>query len=146
MRALAGAHDLLTNDNWQQASLVDLVGKALDAFQEKHRNRFSIDGPDGILLDAHKSSMLVMALHELATNAAKYGALSNEKGQVGVTWKKLGDDPPMRVQLCWKESGGSPVDPPKRKGFGSLLIEHTIQNYLGQARLDFDICSIEMSL
>jgi PAS domain S-box-containing protein len=70
LHALAGAHDLLTNDNWQQASLTDLVNRALDPFRQKHR--FLVDGPDGIFLDAHKSSMLVMALHELATNAAKY--------------------------------------------------------------------------
>ena len=148
LHALAGAHDLLTNDNWQQASLTDLVNRALDPFRQKHR--FLVDGPDGIFLDAHKSSMLVMALHELATNAAKYGALSNEKGQVRITWERLADELPKGFRLCWKESGGPPVKRPKRKGFGSLLIQRGIQNHLGQARLDFDpqglFCSIEMCL
>jgi two-component system CheB/CheR fusion protein len=150
LHALAGAHDLLTNDNWHQAALVELVGKALDAFQEKRRERFLIDGPDGIFLDAQKSSLLVMALHELATNATKYGALSNDKGQVRIAWEILADGPPQRFRLCWKESGGPPVQPPKQKGFGSLLIERALQYQLGQARLDFDpqglVCSIEMSL
>ena len=150
LHALAGAHDLLRDDNWHQAALIDLVGKALNAFREKHRERFVIDGPDGIFLDAQKSSLLVMALHELATNAVKYGALSNETGRVRVAWDISGDEAPKRFRLCWKESGGPPVSPPKQKGFGSLLIERALQNQLGQARLDFDpgglVCSIEISL
>jgi PAS domain S-box-containing protein len=150
LHALAGAHDLLIDDNWHQAALSDLVGKALKAFRDKHRERFFIDGPDGIFLDAQKSSLLVMALHELATNAVKYGALSNETGQVRVVWKILGDGQSKRFQLCWTESGGPPVHPPGQKGFGSLLIERALQNHLGQARLDFDpqglVCSIEISL
>ena len=150
LHALAGAHDLLRDDNWHQAALVELVGKALNAFQDKHRERFFIDGPDGIFLDAQKSSMLVMILHELATNAVKYGALSNENGQVCVVWERLGDDPAKRLRLNWKESGGPPVSPPAEKGFGSLLIERALQNHMGQARLDFAPqglqCSIEIFL
>ena len=150
LHALAGAYDLLRDDNWQQAALSDLVGKALNVFQDKHRERFVIDGPDGIFLDAHKSSLLVMALHELATNAVKYGALSNETGQVRVAWETSADGPAKSFRLCWTESGGPPVNPPKQKGFGSLLIERALQNQLGQARLDFDpqglVCSIEISL
>ena len=150
LHALAGAHDLLRDDNWHQAALIDLVGKALNAFRDTHRERFVIDGPDGIFLDAQKSSLLVMALHELATNAVKYGALSNETGQVRVVWDTSGDDAPKRFRLCWKESGGPPVSPPKQKGFGSLLIERALQSQLGPARLDFDpgglVCSIEISL
>jgi len=149
LHALAGAHDLLTNDNRHQAALVDLIARALIPFQDKHRERFVIDGPDGIFLDAQKSSLLVMVLHELATNAVKYGALSNETGQVRVAWATSGDGLAKRFRLCWKESGGPPVDPPQQKGFGSLLIERALQNRLGQARLDFDpqglVCSIEIS-
>jgi PAS domain S-box-containing protein len=150
LHALAGAHDLLTNDNQHQAALVDLIGRALIPFQDKHRERFFIDGPDGIFLDAQKASLLVMALHELATNAVKYGALSNESGQVCVVWETLADAPPKRFRLCWTERGGPPVSPPAQKGFGSLLIERALQNHLGQARLDFApqglVCSIEISL
>ena len=150
LHALAGAHDLLRDDNWHQAALIDLVGKALNAFQDKHHERFFIDGPDGIFVDAQKSSMLVMVLHELATNAVKYGALSNENGQVRVVWERLGDDPAKRFRLNWQESGGPPVSPPAEKGFGSLLIERALQNHMGQARLDFDPqglrCSIEIFL
>jgi two-component system, chemotaxis family, CheB/CheR fusion protein len=149
LHALAGAHDLLRDDNWHQAALIDLVGKALNAFQEKHRERFVIDGPGGIFLDAQKSSLLVMALHELATNAAKYGALSNETGQVRV-WQISADGAAKGVRLSWQESGGPPVNPPQQKGFGSLLIERALQSELGQARLDFHpdglVCTMEISL
>jgi two-component system, chemotaxis family, CheB/CheR fusion protein len=150
LHALAGAHDLLRDDNWHRAALRDLIGKALNAFQDRHRQRFVIEGPDGIFLDAQKSSLLVMAMHELATNAAKYGALSNETGRVRLAWETSGGDPAKRVRLCWQESGGPPVSPPKQKGFGTLLIERALQGQLGQARLDFDpaglVCSMEISL
>ncbi len=150
LHALAGAHDLLTSDNRHQAALADLVGRAIIPFQEKRRERFVIDGPNGIFLDGQKASLLIMVLHELATNAAKYGALSNETGQVRVAWETSGGDPPKRFRLCWKERGGPPVSPPAQKGFGSLLIERALQNQLGQARMDFDpqglVCSIEISL
>jgi PAS domain S-box-containing protein len=149
LQTLAGAHDLLKNDNWQRAALIDLVGRALDPFQDKHRDRFLVDGPDGIFLDAQKSSLLAMALHELATNAVKYGALSNEKGRVRIAWEIPRDDPPKRFQLRWQESGGPPVNPPGQRGFGSLLIERALQNHLGQAQLDFDprglVCLMEIS-
>jgi two-component sensor histidine kinase len=93
---------------------------------------------------------LLRPLHELATNAVKYGALSNEIGQVRVVWQTLAAGPSKRFRLCWTESGGPPVRPPAQRGFGSLLIERAMQNHLGQARLDFEpqglICSIEISL
>jgi two-component system, chemotaxis family, CheB/CheR fusion protein len=150
LHALAAAHDLLTIDHWHQASMLELVGKALDPFQEKHSARLVIDGQDGIFLDAQQSSLLVMALHELATNAVKYGALSGDNGQVRVAWEIPQDDAPKRVRLSWKESDGPRVGQPKQKGFGSFLIERAIQNHLGQARLDFDpqglFCSIEIFL
>ena len=91
-----------------------------------------------------------MALHELATNAVKYGALSNEKGRVRIAWEIPQDDAPKRFQLRWQESGGPAVNPPEQRGFGSLLIERALQNNLGQAQSDFDpqglVCSIEISL
>lgn len=149
LHALASAHDLLRDDNWHQAPLADLVGRALDPFREEHRERFLIDGPDGIFLDAQKSSLLAMLLHELATNAVKYGALSNEKGHVHLAWEMLRSGSPKRFRLCWQESGGPTVTAPKQKGFGSLLIERALQNQLGHAQLNFDprglVCSIEIS-
>ncbi len=150
LHALAAAQDLLTNEDWQRASVEDVVGRALKAFQEKHRERFLIEGHDAIWLDGHKSSLLTMALHELATNAVKYGALSNGSGQVRVMWELLQDDQSNRLRLCWQESGGPAVKPPERKGFGSLLIERALEGALGRAQLEFDpqglVCRLEMTL
>jgi two-component system CheB/CheR fusion protein len=150
LQALAGAHDLLTLENWNRAPLRDVVDRALEAFRERHRERFLIDGPGDIWLEANKSCLLTMALHELATNAVKYGALSNGSGQVSVAWQLLGDREPSRVKLCWHESGGPPVKPPEHNGFGTMLLERALEGGQGAAHLDFDpkglICILELAL
>jgi PAS domain S-box-containing protein len=150
LHALASAHESLTNDNWHKAPLVDLVVGALAAFQEKHRERFRMNGPGGIFLDAQKSSLLVIALHELATNAVKYGALSNKTGHVRLVWELLQPDQAKYLRLLWQEIDGPRVEPPKTTGFGSLLIERSFRNDLGRSHLDFDpqglVCTLEISL
>jgi two-component sensor histidine kinase len=92
--------------------------------------------------------MLTMCLHELATNAAKYGALSNGSGQVHVNWELLGNCSDRKMRLSWRESGGPPVTAPQRKGFGSVLIEQGLVGY-GESFLDFRPdglrCSLELS-
>lgn len=150
LRALAGAHDLLTVENWSQASLRDVVDRVLEPFKEQHRDRFFIDGPDGILLDAQKSCLVSMALHELATNAVKYGALSSASGQVHLGWEILPDDlPQKKFRLRWQEHGGPPVEPPEHRGFGSLLIQQALDGEQHKATLEFDpqgvACTLEMS-
>ena len=150
LQALAGAHDLLTAESWSQASLGDVVDRALEPFKEEHRERFFIDGPDGIRLDAQKSCLVSMALHELATNAVKYGALSNTSGRVHLAWEILPADPPhRRFRLRWQEHGGPPVEPPERRGFGSLLIQQALDSEQHKAILEFNlqgvICTLEMS-
>ena len=72
-----------------------------------------------------------MALHELVTNAAKYGALTTEVGQVDITWQLIGEDKDRRLSLQWMESGGPPVSPPTRKGFGSRLVQRVLATELG---------------
>lgn len=74
---------------------------------------------------------IAMALHELATNAAKYGALTGEDGQVDITWQLVGDGKDRRLFLRWAESGGPPVVPPTRKGFGSRLVQRVLAAELG---------------
>ena len=86
LRALADAHDLLTDRNWDGAAVGDVVQRALAPFEERHRERFRVSGPDA-WLNASKSLLLAMGLHELATNAVKYGALSNGSGVVSVAWE-----------------------------------------------------------
>jgi PAS domain S-box-containing protein len=155
LQALAKAHNLLSLKSWHRAPLHDVVGTALGAFQEAHRERFVIEGPEDIWLDANRSLLLAMALHELATNAVKYGALSNGIGRVHVAWKVLkGDaskrDGTIRLNLHWREFGGPPVRPPAHKGFGSRLIERALQASLGTTRLEFDpqglACTLDIPL
>jgi len=148
LRTLAEAHDLLTLENWDRASLHNIVSRALEPFNEKHRERFQIDGPNA-QLSANKALLLTMALHELATNAVKYGALSNGSGQVSIAWEvPLSEKPQLR--LVWRESGGPLVKPPERKGFGSTLIGRAFEDERSDARIAFDpqgvICTLRLGL
>ena len=100
---MAGAHDVLTQQNWEGADLRNIVEKALSPFMAPRRE-FDVDGPDVRLLP--KSALAVaMAVHELATNAAKYGALSNGSGRISVQWAIAEQDAP-HLQIVWTETGG----------------------------------------
>jgi PAS domain S-box-containing protein len=124
--ALSKAHDLLTRENWDGASLSQIVAEALSPY---HRDRFEIGGSD-VRLPPKMALALALALHELATNAAKYGALSVPAGRVAITWRVQPNDPPHLI-LRWQERGGPPVVPPEQKGFGSRLIERSLALELG---------------
>ena len=105
--------------------------------------------PPIVALPAKNSLMLTMCLHELATNAAKYGALSNGTGRVHVGWDLLANGSERKVKLSWRETGGPPVAAPQRKGFGSVLIEQSFGG-CGETCFDFRAdglrCSLELSL
>ena len=150
LHALANAHDLLTLESWNRAPLQDVVARVLQPFQEKHHERFLIVGPGDLWLSADRSVLLAMVLHELATNAVKYGALSDGHGQVSLTWKIVSNGQPAKIVLTWIESGGPPVTPPEDKGFGSLLIERVVGSELGAATFDFPpegvTCTLEITL
>ncbi len=134
--ALAKAHDLLTNSNWVGADLGDIVAGVVEA-HEGQRPRFSVSGPP-IALPPKLALSLSMALHELATNAVKYGALSNDAGRVDIMWSLAAQEDGRRLRLVWTESGGPPVRPPTRKGFGSRLIERCLAaEVAGVARIDY---------
>ena len=122
-----------------------LIAAALEPFQEDIRERFLIEGPENVWLDATKSLGMAMTLHELATNAVKYGALSNRSGRVSVEWKLNQTARPHRLALHWKERGGPPVSEPTRKGFGSQLIERTLGK-TGERQLVFDPRGLEYSV
>src|SRR5215470_3758092 len=126
LRALGEAHDLLTSENWHQALLGEVVRRAFKPFGD----RIIIQGSE-VYVSAQASLLLTMCLHELATNAAKYGALSNGTGNVHVAWTVTGEG----TLLTWLEVGGPPVTAPKRKGFGSLLIE---ESFRGEVESCFD--------
>jgi two-component sensor histidine kinase len=89
--------------------------------------RFDIDGPK-IWLPASQSLTLVMAMHELATNAAKYGALSTEEGRVLIAWRASENGKGPRIAMSWRETGGPAAAPPTHKGFGSMLLQRTLDD------------------
>lgn len=128
--ALAGAHDLLTARAWAGADLADLVTRVVAPFPA---SQILLDGPSLVVLPT-QALALSLALHELATNAAKYGALSRPEGRVEICWIVRDDE----VDLSWRESGGPLVAPPSRRGFGSRLIEHASRDMAGRFRLEFD--------
>lgn len=136
LEALARAHDLLTLEHWDEASITDVVARALTPFQDTHQERFLAEGPTATL-DMRKAVLVGLALHELATNAIKYGALSNANGRVHVRWALRDDGNGARLVLRWRESGGPPVAAPTRKGFGSMMIERAISSELGSSQWEF---------
>jgi two-component system, chemotaxis family, CheB/CheR fusion protein len=144
LHALGAAHDLITHQHWDRAVLRDVVTSALAPFRETEHSRIELNGPD-VILDANKVLLLSLALHELATNAVKYGALANENGRITVDWGTLANG---SIPIVWRESGGPPVAPPQRTGFGSRLIRHALAG--GQGSVDFDyqptglVCSIQI--
>jgi two-component sensor histidine kinase len=143
--ALASAHDVLTRGHWEGADIYELIQGSLAAYRTNGQEaRLNVDGPNIHLLPRAVLA-LSMALHELATNAAKYGALSNGSGRVDVDWKVTVDPPAFSFR--WAESGGPPVQMPRKRGFGSRLIERGLaQDLNGNIRLEFAtagvICTI----
>jgi PAS domain S-box-containing protein len=134
--ALARSHDLLTRGGWAGASLTDIVQRALSPYGGD--SRLTVRGLP-VWLETEAVEMLNLAFHELATNAAKHGALSVPEGRVGVSWTLRRTDRGMPlVEIDWRERGGPPVMPPKRQGFGSRLLEHgLVQKFGGTVTLDF---------
>jgi PAS domain S-box-containing protein len=137
LHALARAHDLLTLEHWGEASVGDIVEHALAPFQTAHQTRFLVEGSNATL-DSRKAVLLGLALHELATNAVKYGALSNNDGYVRLNWRVEGDADDRRLHLLWQESGGPPVIPPTHKGFGSVMIDRAISSEFGTSQWQFE--------
>jgi PAS domain S-box-containing protein len=132
VRALVLAHDLLTANSWQGASLVDVVDRTLAPYAAKTAagNRISASGPS-IRLTSETAVTLHMAFHELATNAAKYGALSTPAGSVRVEWTTDKTSDPPAIEIIWTEKGGPLVAPPTRRGFGSNLLQTGLARELG---------------
>lgn len=128
--SLAQAHDLLTDRSWSGADIREVVIRAMSPFAA---DQINLSGPSREI-SPHQALALSLALHELATNAAKYGALKVPEGRIHLAWHV---DGPV-LHLNWRESGGPPVTPPSRRGFGSRLLEDGLVHDLGgQTKLDY---------
>ena len=146
LHALASAHDLLS-ETFEKAPVRAIVNQALQPFQEHGHKRIAVHGPGDVSLDPTKSVVVAMIIHELATNAVKYGALSNGSGSVTVSLEQIQE--PDRVRLIWQERGGPKVGRPTQKGFGSHLIERVFGRLLGKAQLVYSpqglTCALEVA-
>jgi two-component system, chemotaxis family, CheB/CheR fusion protein len=142
LQALAKSHDLLMRHDGQSVDLSDLAGEQLTAVKQ----RVSMSGP-AVQLPAIVATPLGLILHELATNATKYGALSKSGGRVNLKWEKLGTDNKL-LQLVWSERKGPAVTEPKRDGFGSFLFDKGLPD--AQVRREYHrsglICTIQLPL
>lgn len=131
INALAKSHTLLATSRWEGARLADLVDSAVAPFCGERPDCVVANGPD-IKVTPKAAQSLTLALHEIATNAAKYGALSRDKGSVSAKWRVAGDKDDERLVFVWEERGGPRIEAaPSRKGFGSRLIELTLAYELG---------------
>jgi PAS domain S-box-containing protein len=144
--ALARAHDVLTSRNWEGADLKELILGVVLPYCVDRLERIRVDGPR-VRLAPKQALALAMAVHELCTNAAKYGALSVESGRVDVTWRAARGG----LHLTWREAGGPPVAPPVKRGFGSRLLETGLAAELGGAvRVCYEpggvVCTIDAPL
>jgi two-component sensor histidine kinase len=132
--ALGYTHDLLSQTGWSEAGLRDVILSELAPHQASDGANVMVNGPP-VMLKPQTALFLALVIHELATNAAKYGALSTPGGRVDVAWK-IGGDRPRRLELTWTESGGPKIDALASPGFGTELIERGIRFELqGEAKL-----------
>jgi PAS domain S-box-containing protein len=131
LQGLAASHDVLVRENWHGAPLANLVRQQLVPFAEIQSSRFEVAGPE-VVITAEAAQAIGLAIHELATNAIKYGALSESGGKVSVSWMFDGNaGAPGPLLLNWIERGGPPVSPPLRKGFGHVVIGEMVERSLG---------------
>ena len=129
IKALSRAHSLLAASQWQGVDLATLAAEELAPFERAGGEAITISGP-AIRLVPDASRALAMALHELASNAAQHGALSGEAGRVALSWRVSERDGPPQAEILWRETGGPPVEPPARTGFGFTAIQGAIEHQL----------------
>ena len=134
--SLASAHDNITKGNWSPAPLRTLIETELDAYINNKSDRVTVTGPR-VLIDPEAYTVLALVVHEMVTNSAKYGSLTDNSGTLDITIvKETGN----ALLIKWKESGGPPVKPPQRRGFGSTIVERSIPFELGgEARVDYKL-------
>jgi PAS domain S-box-containing protein len=134
LQALAASHDLLVRESWHGASLSELIRSQLAPYFDSTDGQVAIEGPD-VALKPEAAQNLGLALHELATNAQKYGALSLPDGRVSITWARRDHS----LELDWQERLGPKVKVRRKRGFGSVVIERNLTRALdAEVELNFD--------
>jgi two-component sensor histidine kinase len=139
INALARVHDLLTKVAWEGASLADIIAQTLAPYDGRAlpAGRAGVSGPD-VRLGPNAAVTLAMAFHELATNAAKYGALSNDSGRIEIGWRIERGAEGELLEINWSEAGGPPISPPKRRGFGTQFLQRALaREFDGRVNLRF---------
>ena len=139
IQAMAAANTLLISEDFGSVSMHELVMRSLAPFGVEDADRFRLSGPD-LRLPPQLVTAYALALHELATNASKYGALSAAVGVVEVDWRIEGGQDHPRLHMLWRETGGPPVTPPRRTSFGTQLIQRVLATEIG-GRVDLDFRS-----
>jgi two-component sensor histidine kinase len=135
--ALGRAHNVLSDEKWESANVEDIVNEVLEPFATRDGQRLRAKG--GAARVAPRCTLMIsLVLHELATNATKYGAWSNPTGLVAIDWTTNDRDNAKWLQLSWREIGGPPVQPPDRKGFGSRLIEQSLDDVGGITTVTYE--------
>ena len=134
LQALSRSHDVLTAEAWASAALADIVQGALEPVREQYGERITAEGPE-LRLKPRIATMLSLGMHELASNARRYGSLSNGTGNVRIRWRIEGD----RRRFEWRERGGPPVREPATGGYGMRIVERVLAaEFGGSARIDFE--------
>ena len=140
IRSLAASHSLLTEADWGGAKLDTIIRHQMAAMVNDHDGRIRCKGPE-VLLSAEVATQLGLVLHELATNAAKYGALSVPDGRIDIVWTATR----TRLKLMWREHGGPPVEKPHFSGFGTLLITSSAQKVTQRFLKEGLVCKLEFA-
>jgi PAS domain S-box-containing protein len=137
LQGLAASLDILVSENWEGASIEELVRSQLGHYRDYVGGRIGLKGPD-VRLEPEAAQNIGLALHELGTNSSKYGALSVPSGRVEIVWDMVPRASDVALRFTWRESGGPPAQAPARKGFGYAVLERLVPRALGgQAALDY---------
>jgi PAS domain S-box-containing protein len=146
LQSLSASQDLIISDDWQGVAVGALVESQLSHLVSLASGRVRIDGPPVSMTPAAAQG-IGMALHELATNAIKYGALSGDAGTVQIKWQVTGDEPDRHFSMSWTEHGGPAVNPPRRQGFGHTVIERMAAYSVGgNVDLDYHVDGLNWTL
>jgi PAS domain S-box-containing protein len=148
LQALAASHDLLVQRDWQGIPMTEIVRSQLGHYFDQHANQIDVDG-QAMVVSPEAAQNIGLAVHELSTNAAKYGALSTPEGRVTVRWQRHpgnGSEEEL-LRVTWEERGGPEVKPPTRRGFGQLVMQQLVARALhGEASLSFAPTGVTWSL